>query len=77
MSLLFIALSVLGVVGVGLGWLLAAIAIIPTLHIYKQLRGTYELSRFGALWRTFALTSLIVFVVLVMFLWLLLLLGAF
>ncbi|MEZ5693436.1 MAG: DUF3667 domain-containing protein [Altererythrobacter sp.] len=77
MSLLFIALSVLGTVGVGLPWLLAAVAIIPPIHIYKQLRGAYELSRFSALWRTVVLTNLIVFVVLVMFLWLLLLLGAF
>jgi hypothetical protein len=43
---------------------LAAILVLcaPPLHMYKQLRGTYALSRYGALWRTagLLLISLIV-----------------
>ena len=37
------------------GTSVALVFIGPPLHIYKQLRGTYELTRFAALWRTFAL----------------------
>lgn len=77
MSLVFIALSVLGVIGVEGDWLFGAGALIPPLHIYRQLRGTYELSRFSALWRNLVLINMIVFIVLPIFLWLLLLLGAF
>ena len=54
MSLLVVAALVFGVVGLagvaGLLWL------IPPFHMYRQLRGAYSLSRFGALWRTLLLT---------------------
>jgi hypothetical protein len=67
MTLLAVVLSLLaatGVPGVGLGLLL-----LPPIHMYRQLRGTYRLSRFGTLWRTFmllvfALISAILFFVL-------------
>ena len=76
MSLLFIALSVLGV-ALGLQfWAFAALAIIPPIHLYKQLRYTYGLSRFSALWR-WAVLSLLIWVVAIVFLQLLLLLGTF
>ncbi|MEP3421329.1 MAG: DUF3667 domain-containing protein [Erythrobacter sp.] len=76
MSLFFIALSLAGASGLTLGWGWAIFAIVVPLHIYKQLRGTYSLSRFSAIWRLFALQFSILFILLV-FLQLLLLLGAF
>jgi hypothetical protein len=76
MSLLFVTLSVLGAVGLPTAALVIAGVIIPPIHIYKQLRYGYELSRIGAFWRTVALTNGIVIGVLSIFLWLLLLLGA-
>ncbi|MDE1467264.1 DUF3667 domain-containing protein [Aurantiacibacter sp. D1-12] len=77
MTLLFVTLSVLGVIGVPVAVLVISGLLIPILHIYKQLKYTYELSRWGAFWRTFTLTNLIVFIVVMIFVWLLFLLGAF
>ena len=57
------------------GLLFFAAALIPPLHIYKQLRGAYSLSRFSALWRT-AMLLMFSIVILMLFLNLLLLLGA-
>jgi len=31
--------------------------VVPPVHMYKQLKGTYALSRFGAFWRTVALMT--------------------
>ncbi len=76
MTLLFIMLSVLGKLGMAQGWLLTAAVTIPALHLYKQMKGTYQLSRFSTLWRlAFMLVS--IFVILLIFLQLLLALGAF
>lgn len=76
MSLLFIVLSILGM-SAGLGfWAFAALTVIPPIHLYKQLRGAYALSRFSAFWRLMAL-SMFIWIVLTLFLQLLLLLGAF
>ena len=49
---------------------------LPPIHIYKQLRGAYSLSRFSAFWR---LSILLIFINIigVLFLNLLLVLGAF
>ncbi len=77
MSLLFVTLSLLGAAGLPTQALVLAGVLIPPLHIYKQLKYGYDLSRRGALWRTAALTNGIVFGVLMIFLWLLLVLGAF
>ena len=77
MSLLFIALSLLTALGIGGGWVFTALAIIPPIHIYKQLRGTYQLGRIGALIRTVLLLAMIIFGVSFLFLWLMLALGAF
>lgn len=74
MTLLFILVSILARVGVGSGLLTAAVLIIPPVHLYKQLRHAYSLSRFSALWRLVALFVFIA-VILVLFLNLLLLLG--
>jgi hypothetical protein len=53
MLLLLTAGTLLGMVSMtlaGLAWF------VPPFHMYRQLRGTYGVSRFGAIWRTFALT---------------------
>jgi hypothetical protein len=43
---------------------------IPTIHMFRQLKGAYGLTRLGALWRTalltmFALTAAVLFVVMI------------
>src|SRR3546814_4474542 len=55
MTLLVIALSLLGAIGLGSDLIAFAAMLLPPIHIYKQLRGAYELRRFSALWRTFVL----------------------
>ncbi|KUO57712.1 MAG: hypothetical protein APF78_04865 [Sphingomonadales bacterium BRH_c3] len=75
-SLLFIGLSLLAIAGIGGGWVFAALAIIPPIHMYKHLKYTYGLSRFSTLWRLYILL-VFEFVTLVLFLQLLLVLGAF
>lgn len=50
----------------------AALVLYAPFHMYRQLRGTYGLSGFGAWWRTWALT---VFALLVLVFWSLALLG--
>ena len=74
MSLLFIVLSVIGTSGTIGYWAFTALVLIPPIHLYKQLRGAYSLSRFSAFWRLLAL-SLFIWVVLILFLQVLLLLG--
>ena len=54
MSIGFIVLSLLRPLG-GEAFGGIAIALVPPIHIYRQLRGAYELSRWSAVWRTFAL----------------------
>jgi hypothetical protein len=73
MSLLTIVLALLGAIGVSEGVLWTAAMLIPPIHIYKQLKGGYRLSRAGALWRTFlmlnfALVASILFVTLLLYL---------
>jgi hypothetical protein len=53
MTLLLIAGSTLELVAPAIAGLLF---LVPPFHMYRQLKGTYGLSRFGALWRTIALT---------------------
>lgn len=76
MSLAAIALSLLSWIGFPGGILSLAVLIVPPVHIYRQLKGTYGLSRGGALWRTGALLVLS-FVALLLFGFLLLALGVF
>jgi hypothetical protein len=76
MSLLFIAASLLTLIP-NVGGLVALIlTLVPPVHLYKQLRGAYDLSRFSAFWRLMALSGFI-WVVLLLFLQTLLLIGAF
>jgi len=54
MSLLFVAAALLGTIGLSSS--AASIVIfVPPIHMFMQLRGTYGLGRFAALWRTMAL----------------------
>ena len=76
MSILFITLSLLSIAGIGGGWLFTLLAVVPPVHLYKQLRHTYDLGRFGALWRLVFLMAAIV-TILLLFLQILVLLGAF
>lgn len=76
MSLFFLTLSVLGRAGVSGSLLSLASVIVPPIHIYKQLRKTYEIGRFGATWRLVFLLFIIV-VVIALFTQSLLVLGAF
>ena len=55
MSLWLVAWGLLSSAGLGGGLVGLALIAIPPLHIYRQLRGAYRLSRFSAIWRTFAL----------------------
>jgi hypothetical protein len=77
MTLLFVAVAALGQVPAMPGWLLVVVTVlVPPVHIYKQLKGAYGLSRFSAAWRTMALLVFIA-IILTLFVNLLLLLGAF
>ncbi|WP_338501334.1 DUF3667 domain-containing protein [Sphingomonas kaistensis] len=54
MSLGFIILTLLRPLGLSGQAALMAMTVIPPIHIYRQLRGAYELTRLSALWRTVA-----------------------
>lgn len=75
MSLLSIAFVVLGAIGLRPDLVSLAFLIIPPLHLYRQLRGAYGLSRGSALWRTFFLL-IFALAALILFLLLLLIIGA-
>ena len=73
MMLLLAASSLVGLVSdsvSSLGWF------VPPVHMYRQLRGTYGVSKAGAVWRTFLLT-LFAFIAISLFASLLVALGAF
>ncbi|WP_120077224.1 DUF3667 domain-containing protein [Aurantiacibacter odishensis] len=75
-TLLFITVSILGAIGVA-SWIPTAMALlIPPIHLYKQIRYTYDLSRFSAFWRLLVLSAFI-WIVVGLFIQLLLVLGAF
>jgi len=76
MSLLFIAVSILGQIGFSEALLALGSLIIPPLHIYKHLRGTYELGRLSTIWRL-ALLMFFITIVIVLFAQALLILGGF
>ncbi|WP_421989769.1 DUF3667 domain-containing protein [Qipengyuania sp.] len=76
MTMLILALVLAGLGGVSATYIALASMLIPPLHIYKQLRGTYDLSRFSALWRLSVLTVFIS-IILGLFTSLLMLLGLF
>lgn len=76
MSLLFIAASLVSVSPLGAGWAAALLTIGAPLHLYKQLRYAYGLTRFSALWR-FCVLLVCILIVQTLFLQALLVLGAF
>ena len=76
MSLAAIALSLLGLLGLPGGITLLAVLIVPPVHIYRQLKEAYGLSRASALWRTAALMILSL-IAIALFAAILLFLGVF
>ena len=73
MSLALIVMTVLKPIP-GFGWVGVAIVAVPPIHMYRQLRGAYSLSRWSAAWRTVALL-LMTLATTTIFLFLLLALG--
>jgi hypothetical protein len=55
MSLGVVALTLMGWLGVSAAIITLLAIFVPPVHMYRQLKGTYSLGRFGALWRTLAL----------------------
>jgi hypothetical protein len=53
MMLLLIAATLVGFVA---EWLASLAWLVPPIHMYRQLKGTYEVSRWGGIWRAAALT---------------------
>ena len=76
MTLFAIALTLLGLIGTGGGAIFMAFVLLAPVLIYKQLRGTYELSRFSASWRL-AVLLFFIQVILMIFLQVLVLVGLF
>ncbi|MFM7349659.1 MAG: DUF3667 domain-containing protein [Erythrobacter sp.] len=76
MSLLFIVMSILSTIPGGGGYALLLFIIAAPLHLYKQLRHAYGLSRFSAFWR-WGVLLVCTQTVLILFLQVLLLIGAF
>jgi hypothetical protein len=74
MSLLFIAITLAGAVGVSGGVLTTVALIAPLVHIFRQLKQAYALRWWSALLRTLVLSWFIT-IVLILFLLILLLLG--
>jgi hypothetical protein len=74
MSLLFIAITAGAAIGVDDGVLAIAALLIPPFHLYRQLRGAYELRRRSALIRT-VLLLVFMWVVVTLFLATLIVLG--
>jgi hypothetical protein len=73
MTILVVALSILHAIGLKSGGSILALAIVPPIHIYRQLRGAYGLSRGSALWRAallvfFAAAALSIFMLLMVML---------
>jgi hypothetical protein len=71
MSMMLIAYVIVRAIGVNSGLLNFLFVIAPPVHIYRQLKGAYALSRFGAVWRTaallvFALISALLFLLLLL-----------
>ena len=55
MSLALVAFLVLRSIGIKGGFMNTLLVLVPPVHMYRQLRGAYQLRRRSALWRTAAL----------------------
>lgn len=75
MSLWLITWGLLSALGLRGGLVDLALLLVAPLHVYRQLKGAYGLSRFSALWRTFVLL-IFAAIALMLFGLLLLVLGA-
>nr|WP_279614817.1 DUF3667 domain-containing protein [Sphingomicrobium astaxanthinifaciens] len=75
MMLFTVTISLLARAAPGADWLIVPILLVPPLHMYRQLKGAYGLGRLSALLRT-VLLALFALVTLVLFLVLMLLIGA-
>jgi Protein of unknown function (DUF3667) len=76
MSLALVTLVVMREIGMPSALVALLSLAVPPVHIYRQLRGAYHVSRFGAAWRTVALLMFAT-VALALFLLLLVALGVF
>jgi hypothetical protein len=74
MSFLVVATTIWSATSILDGWITPVLMLVPPVHMYRQLRGAYELSRFAALWRTILLV-IFAFVAALMFFLLLVALG--
>ena len=74
MMLLVTVLTLAGEIGISSGVIAIIGTFAPPMHMFKQLRGAYQLRRFSAFWRTCALV-VFGFVALMLFFALLLALG--
>jgi hypothetical protein len=72
MTLLVTVLTIAGEIGVPTGLIATVGTFGPPIHLYKQLRGAYQLRRFSAFWR---MCALVVFAFLALTLFIMLLLG--
>jgi hypothetical protein len=77
MSLLFIIMSIMSTIPDGAVWAAILFTVAVPLHVYKQLRHAYGLSRFSTIWRLIVLLLFSMQIVLTMFLLILGVLGAF
>jgi len=55
MTLMVVALSIAGAFGLWNGLILAVLLLFPPWHMYRQLKGAYQLGWWGAWWRMWAL----------------------
>ncbi|WP_325051110.1 hypothetical protein [Aurantiacibacter spongiae] len=74
MTMLFIVISLIGVAGFGTLALCLAL-VVPPIHVYRQLRGAYGLSRRSTIWRLLILSAFI-WIAVALFVNILFLLGA-
>jgi len=59
MSLGVVSLTLFGRLGLSGGLVALLAMLVPPVHMYRQLKGTYRLGRFGAFWRTLALLVIV------------------
>jgi hypothetical protein len=71
MSLALIAFVLLRTAGITSGLLTFLFLLVPPIHMYRQLKGAYGLSRWSALWRTFLLLNFATIAITLFFLMLL------
>jgi ABC-type multidrug transport system fused ATPase/permease subunit len=71
MNLLIIVLSLGAMMGLGAAFFVLTLGIVPPIHMFRQLRGAYQLRWYSALWRTvllvfFALLASTIFLLLLL-----------